>query len=316
MKILIWFDMEGVSGIDKEEMCQRGDPGHEKGKELATKDVNAVIRGLKRGGATKIDILDGHSSGKNLIAEKIDEFATYLKGGWEDTLYELINTEKIAEYDAVALIGHHSRAGTEEGFDAHTFVPGMKLKYNDQPIGEVELAAWLVGHFSVKTILVTGDYAVVEEAKKYLLGIENVVVKRKIGDEVECYDLQETYEKLEETAFRAIRKIEQIEPYALLNEPIKVDIQYGQLESAGYMAHFPGYKKVDELTARYYAKDGLEAFKAFTACSIILELTRVNVFRQMINKLAKQGVDINLIRKVQKEAMEEAEQKKVEPSTE
>ena len=31
MKILIWFDMEGVSGIDKEEMCQRGDPGHEKG---------------------------------------------------------------------------------------------------------------------------------------------------------------------------------------------------------------------------------------------------------------------------------------------
>jgi len=184
------------------------------------------------------------------------------------------------------------------------------LKYNAQPIGEVGLAAWLAGYFKVKTILVTGDYAVIEEAKNYLPGIENVVVKKMVNNKAECYDPEETYQKLEETACKVIKNIEQITPYTL-EPPIEVDILYDELDLVDYMAQFPGYEKVGERTARYYAKDELEAFKAFTACSIIMDLSRVNIFRQMISKLAKEGVEIDLIRKVQKEAIEESEQRKL-----
>jgi len=105
--------MEGVSRIDNEEMCTRGTDFYETGRKYSTADVNAVIKGLKSGGATQIDILDGHNTGNNLIADEIDDFATYLEGCWDNTLYDLIYTEKFAEYDAVALIGHHSQVGTK-----------------------------------------------------------------------------------------------------------------------------------------------------------------------------------------------------------
>jgi D-aminopeptidase len=81
MKVLIWFDMEGISGIDDPNMCELRSPLLQKGRKLGTADVNAVIQGLKRGGATQISIFDGHDFGGNLIAEDLDPSANYLSGG-------------------------------------------------------------------------------------------------------------------------------------------------------------------------------------------------------------------------------------------
>ncbi len=50
MKVLIWFDMEEVSGIGDPRMCDFRSPLLPEGRKLSTADVNAVIRGLRRGG--------------------------------------------------------------------------------------------------------------------------------------------------------------------------------------------------------------------------------------------------------------------------
>lgn len=292
MKVLIWFDMEGVSGISDPRMCDFRSPLLPEGRKLSTADVNAVIRGLRRGGATEISVFDGHDFGGNLIAKDLDPSAEYLAGGWEDTLEELINTRALAEYDAVVLVGHHSQSGTVNGFYSHTVNPDVALRLNSQPVGEIELAAWLAGHFGVRTIMVSSDQAGVNEAKLLLPGIETVVVKRKTDSGVECFPLEKVHAELEETAFNALRKAEEHEPHVFPG-PITVDILFKLSKLAENMALFPGYEKKDERTVTYEAEDYMEAFRAFIAFQAILPEFVASFFRQILRRV-KQTVDVDL----------------------
>jgi D-amino peptidase len=286
MKVLIWFDMEGVSGIDNPQMCELRSPLLQEGRKLGTADVNAVIRGLKRGGATEISIFDGHDFGGNLIAKDLDPSANYLSGGWGDTLVDLIKTKALAKYDVLVLVGHHSQSGTVNGFYAHTVSTDIAVRFNGQPVGEIELAAWLGGHFGVRTIMVSSDEAGVNEAKALLTGIETVAVKRKTSSAVECFPAEETYAQLEEKAFNATRRLHEFKPH-ILSGPITVDILYKLPELADNMALFPGYYKKNERTVSFEAKDYLEAFEAFMAFQAILPQFIASFFRQMLVKIKK-----------------------------
>lgn len=286
MKALIWFDMEGISGIDNRQMCELSSPLIQKGRELSTVDVNSVVHGLKRGGATEISIFDGHDYGGNLIVKNLDPFADYLSGGWGDTLVNLIRTKALAAYDALVLVGHHSQSGTVNGFYAHTVNPDIALRMNGQPVGEIELAAWLAGYFGVRTIMVSSDAAGVNEAKSFLTGIETVAVKRKTGSVVECFPAEEIHALLEKKAFSALRRLDEFKPYTL-STPITIDILYKLSELADNMVLFPGYYKKDERTVSYNAQNYLEAFEAFLAFQAILPQFISSFFRAMLVKIKK-----------------------------
>jgi len=292
MKVLIWFDMEGVSGISDPQMCELGSPLLQEGRKLSTADVNAVIHGLKRGGATEINIFDGHDFGGNLIAKDLDPFANYLSGGWGDTLADLINTKALAKYDTLVLIGHHSQSGTINGFYAHTVSTDIAVRLNGQPVGEIELIAWLAGYFDVPTIMVSSDEAGVREAQSLLPGIETVTVKKKTKSGIKCFPVKEVHAELEKTAFNTIRRADKCKPY-VLQGPITVDILYKLPKLADNMALFPGYVKKDERTVSYEAKDYLEAFEAFISFEAIFPLFTASFYRQMLVKI-KKTTDLNL----------------------
>ena len=306
MKVLIWLDMEGISGIDDPNMCELRSPLLQKGRKLSTADANAVIRGLKRGGATQITIFDGHDLGGNLIAKDLDPSTNYLSGGWEDTLKELINTKALSEYDALVLVGHHAQSGSINGFYAHTVNPDVALRLNGQPVGEIELAAWLAGYFGLRTIMVSSDEAGVNEARPLLPGIETVAVKKKTKSRVTCFPTDEVHAQLEKTAFNALRRLDEFKPYTLPS-PITVDILYKLPELADNMARFPGYQKTDERTVTYKAKDYLEAFQAFTAFHAILPQFIASFFRQMLKKV-KQTANLDMTT-IQSEVDKEFESK-------
>ncbi|UCG37005.1 MAG: M55 family metallopeptidase [Candidatus Bathyarchaeota archaeon] len=295
MKVLIWFDMEGISGIDNPRACDFGSPLLQESRKYATADVNAVIRGLKQGGATVIDIFDGHDFGGNLIADELDPHVNYLSGGWKDTLPELIRTRAFAEYNALVLVGHHSQSGTVNGFYSHTVSPDVALRLNGQPVGEIELAAWLAGYFGVRTIMVSSDEAGVNEARVLLPEIETVSVKRKSKSDFECFPSERVHAQLEETAFNALNKLDEFKPY-ILSGPIIVEILYKLTKLADNMALFPGYEKRNERTVVYKAEDFLEAFRAFTAFQAIMPEFIATFFRQMLRRVKRQvSVDIKAL---------------------
>src|ERR1700756_1484028 len=81
-KILLIYDMEGVSGVSHYEMTWVERPGdHARGREFLTSDVNAAIRGLAAGGAGSIRIQDGHGSGNvkepDLLVDNVDPRAQF-----------------------------------------------------------------------------------------------------------------------------------------------------------------------------------------------------------------------------------------------
>ena len=79
LKVLILHDMEGLAGEDDWREFSFAYPDlYAKGQQLLTDDVNAVIAGLVAGGATTIDVVDGHGSGNpdpDVLVEKLDRHA-------------------------------------------------------------------------------------------------------------------------------------------------------------------------------------------------------------------------------------------------
>src|SRR2546423_416766 len=65
LKILLSYDMEGLSGQDDWRTFESRHPDYFKqGQSLLAGDVNAVIEGLVAGGAQVIDVFDQHGSGQ------------------------------------------------------------------------------------------------------------------------------------------------------------------------------------------------------------------------------------------------------------
>jgi len=276
MKILIWCDIEGISGID--------DPdtgfNDENYKHLATAEINAVIKGLKKGRVTEIDIFDGHGMGNNLILEDLDVSANYLGGGWMYTLADLIRSEKLKSYNAMVLIGLHAQEGVKNGFIAHTNSGFTALRLNGKPIGEIQQAIWLLGYFGIPTLLVSGDEAAVNETKHYFSDIATVSVKKKEKNKFVCFPLKEIYTQLEEKSFEKISNLENITIHNL-SGPINVEILYSFSKLADNMIIFPGYEKKDERTVIYKAKDYLEAFWAYHGFHIVL----TDVMKEFCNRI-------------------------------
>src|SRR5947207_15468503 len=79
LRVLVLHDMEGLSGEDDwREFVSSYPDLYAKGRQLLTDDVNAVIAGLVAGGATTIDVVDGHGSGNpdpDLLLDQLDRHA-------------------------------------------------------------------------------------------------------------------------------------------------------------------------------------------------------------------------------------------------
>ncbi len=309
MKVLIWMDIEGISGINDPETGFSDDNY----KHLATAEINSAISGLKKGGVTEIDIFDGHGMGNNLILEDLDKTANYLGGGWMYTLADLIRSEKLKEYDAMALIGLHAQEGYKDGFIAHTNSGFTALRMNGKSIGEIQQAAWLFGYFGVPTILVSGDEAAIKESIHFFPDIAAVSVKKKEGDKFVCFPLEEVYSELEEKAFEKISKIKEIKPYSL-SGPITVEILYSFAKSAEDMIIFPGYEKKDERTVVYEAKDFIEAFWAYHGFRIVLTDLMKEFYNRILLQVEKEFEleENEKYKKIRKDVFDEMLEKRIQ----
>lgn len=199
MKIYIMTDLEGPAGVlNRNDWVHLGSPYYEKAKMLLTEETNAAIRGFFNAGATEILVSDGHGAG-GIQPELLDNRALLLRG--YPTGYPC---ELTAEFDCVAWIGQHAKAGTPYAHIPHTgnhYV--IDLSINGISVGELGELAMCAGVLGVKPILATGDKAMCEEARELLPGISTVSVKKGLmpGSGDEC-----TFEEYNSRNIAAIHK--------------------------------------------------------------------------------------------------------------
>ena len=224
-KIYIITDLEGISGVYKfDQAWVKGTPLNLEACEYFMKDVAAVVKGLRDGGATEVVVCDGHGD-QAVIPHLMVPGAVYVTGKPKPgpgSLWGLDNS-----FAGVVLLGFHAMRGTPDGVLNHTQGVENRYWYNGVESGELAQNAAIAGYFGVPPILATGDEATCREAKKFFgENCVTVAVKRGIAREAAVlYPFEETQKALYEGAKKAMAAIPECKPYTMTT-PIKVREQY------------------------------------------------------------------------------------------
>jgi D-amino peptidase len=262
-KILIIYDMEGVSGITHYEMLwvQRPDE-YAKGRESLTSDVNAAVRGLVAGGAGPIWIQDGHGSGNvnepDLLVDKMDSHANFDFRNYD---FDPYNTGIDGSVDAIVCIAMHAHANTN-GFMAHTVTDRISYRINGVDFTETHIVALSAARWGIPVIMVSGDQVLGEELKPDFPELEYAVVKTaKSRALAETLPEGEAARRIEAAAKRAMEKFlaGAYRPY-YLQPPYDFQLGFQNWQQANGAATAPGVQKDGDLGVRYKSATFIDGY--------------------------------------------------------
>ncbi len=263
-RILLYYDMEGISGQKILRSIDFGNEAYPQAREWLTNDVNAVVDGLFAGGADTVEVVDAHGSFNpepDILLDKLDPRAAMLYrdekfGPYVDLLEE-------GKYDAVVALCMHSKTGGG-GFGSHTVNLGTDWILNDMSINESELLAYSWGRANVPLILVTGDDKLGHELS-WMTWLEYVEVKTAKGqDDAELRPFEEVHQEMRTAAERAVRNIPGSSAVKL-TEPIKAQLRVVKPADLSALEGLPGIDYKDQTVTFQAANfqqayDGIRAF--------------------------------------------------------
>jgi len=251
MKVFVSVDMEGVSAItDPEDVLPDG-ADYQRGRVFMTGDANAAILGAYDAGADEVLVNDSHWIMRNLLLEQLDPRARTIKG-FHKSMCMVQGLD--SSYDGAAFVGYHSCAGTEGGVLNHTLL-GKEIQnvyLNGEPTGETRLNAAYAGHFGIPVLLVAGDDAVCEEARRVLGDVETVAVK----------------DRIREAAARAVAARDRFRPYRL-DPPYVIGIEWNSTTIAATCALIPGVRLTAPRSVEYTTRDYPEAMRVLVAMVLL-----------------------------------------------
>ncbi len=244
MKIYIYADMEGCSGISNSEFIGGGRPRFaELGCQFMVDDINACVAGCFDAGATEVIVRDGHSSGLNFSAADIDPRAEIIQGNTSRALFPDIDGAA-----GLILLGHHAMAGATGALLDHSYASRQiqNLWLNGRKIGEIGLNAAIAAEHNVRVLLVTGDDKACQEAVSWIPGVLACQVKKSYGTQsTRLLSPEIAHQMIRERTVEAIkrrarvRKIKVDYPAILRWEylervPVPVDERYNMLDARSF----------------------------------------------------------------------------------
>ena len=269
LKVYISVDMEGVAGVVSTEHVRETGNDYNLARMWATQEVNAAIEGALEAGATTIVVNDSHGNMRNIIAHEVNPAARLISG----TSKPLGMMQGLDEsFHAVILIGYHGRAGSIDGVLDHTYSGASvhALKVNGIEIGEAELNALIAGQMGVPIVLVAGDRAACEQAKKLLhKNLVTIEVKEGIGRfAANSLVPQAAQKKIKEGVRKALENRQSIKPYKL-DGPFTFDVDFLYSNQAAAAELIPGVNRTGPRSVKYTQPDFIEGFKLFTALVLV-----------------------------------------------
>ena len=266
VKVLLLYDMEGVTGATKPQDVSSGSDSYPATRESLTADVNAAIAGLLKAGATEVVITDGHGSGSNepdYILEKLPKGARF---DLRDVPYDPYIETMDKSFAAMVAIAMHGRAGGK-AFLAHTYNGHTKWVMGGHDMNESMLVAASAARFDIPLILVTGDDVPQKEIAAFSPATEYVVVKKAVSVEsAEARPRDEVSADIAAAAERALRNRNKVKPWKpALATPFENRYSYVLPEQAAIAINFPHATPVDNKTVAIRTPDFMEAYLTFRA---------------------------------------------------
>lgn len=257
VKVYISADMEGLTGTVTSEQLGPGGFEYQRFREVMTNEVLAAIRGARAAGATELLVADSHGNGQNLLIEKLPKDVELVRS-WPRPLGMMGGLDE--SFDAAIFIGYHTSTTNPRGVRAHTFSSATltAVRLNGEPVSEAAFNAALAGHFGVPVVMVTGDDALVEEAKRTIGDIEGVAVKQAISfHAAKSLTPEAAYEKIEAAAKRAVERRNAIEPKRFTGD-VTLDVSFKHYRQAELLSYLPIVERTDAHSIRFVGRDMVE----------------------------------------------------------
>ena len=163
MKVYISADMEGVTGVVNWDEVDHNRPSfYNQFQQKMTREVVAACEGANDAGAAEIWVKDAHYSGRNIMQDLLPK-NTRLIRGWSGHPYLMVQ-ELDNSFDALIMIGYHSRASSSTNPLAHTMSSSKidKILVNDQAASEFFLHGNIASKYKVPLVFLSGDAGICE----------------------------------------------------------------------------------------------------------------------------------------------------------
>jgi len=259
-KIFISVDMEGIGGIGTPAMTSPTGKDYALGRRLMTDEVNAVVAAIFQRGPAEVLVNDSHGDMQNLLHTELDPRVIYIQGAVKPVG---MVAGLDSSFDAVIFLGYHSRAGTPNGFIAHTGTGSVKgLWLNDIEVGEGELNAAYAGALGIPVILAAGDSLAMQQIGK-ATGAEVVTTKyAETPQSARLIHPQVVRERLAVATGRALARIGSASPKPMrLTTPIRVRLRLADVTTPQILEAIPGVRQVDGFTVEFTAKSMTDAYR-------------------------------------------------------
>jgi D-amino peptidase len=256
-KIYISVDMEGIAGVVTGD--QLGPPGfeYERFRVFMTNEALAAIEGARSAGATEFVVSDSHGNGESLLIEKFGKDVTIVRA-WPRPLAMMQGLD--ASFDAALFIGYHSSTVNPEGVRAHTMSSATlaDMKLNGVSVTEAALNAALAGHFNVPVVMISGDDAIVKEARAALGDIEAATVKWAYGfHSARTLTPEAACDLIREKAKRGVERARDVKPWKVA-EPTVLDLRFKNYRPSEVLSYLPIVERTDSHSIRFKARDMIE----------------------------------------------------------
>jgi D-amino peptidase len=267
VRVHVISDIEGVAGIVRWDQTSGDQALYHEGRRLYTEEINAAVRGAKKGGATEIVVMDCHGAGgdymfNSLLPDLLEPDCEYVvQSEW--TEYTAFLEEGC---DAALFVGMHAKAGTPDGVLSHT-VSGQgwrDLQFNGVSVGETGINAALCGHWNCPVLMVTGDRATCNEARS-LLGDALTTVEVKVGlgrFSARSKTARAARELIEDGAKRALKDLSAVQPYDP-GRPAEIQIEFHTPARLVEYRNRKGVEQIDAHTLLSRADDWWAAWSQF-----------------------------------------------------
>jgi D-amino peptidase len=257
-KVYVSVDMEGIAGVVTGDQLSPQGFEYQRFREFMTNEALAAIEGARAAGASEFVVSDSHGNGENLLIEKFPKDVQVVRS-WPRPLGMMEGID--GSFSAAIFIGYHASTGNPSGVRAHTMSSAnfADIRLNGVSVPEAGFNAAIAGHFNVPVVMISGDDAIVKEAKALLGDIEGGVVKTAIGfHSAKTLTPDAACGVIRDAAKRAVARLKDFKPYRV-KEPVDLDIRFKNYRPSELLAYLPAVERTDSHSIRFRAKDILEA---------------------------------------------------------
>jgi len=257
MKIYVFCDMEGISGISGSDYVNTGGRCYQIGCRYMTWDINACVRGCFNGGAKTVVVRDGHGSGNNVLWDELDPRVEMVQGHGGDR-----RMPGLEQCDALILLGYHAMAGTPGALLDHTYSSEsiQNMWMNGRLVGEFGIDAGIAADLHMPVIMTSGDDKLCAEAKDWIPQIVTAQVKAGIACQgARLLPKEAAHRLIEEKAAEAVKLAGKIRPLKV-KRPVTIRTEVVERRSIPNGFARPDVKIIDGRTFETTAETVEKAF--------------------------------------------------------